>query len=173
MPSSLPLEKESLTGAQELHLAAKLARAYLSLWPAHPPAYYTAPATLGRAREEYADELQGSFLKWFGNRIAMRGKRVLDLGAGYGGRTVRYKELGAKHVVGLEISLPPTEEGNQFAQSRSADVSFLVGIGELLPFRQFIRHHLFLRCLRACGKTGSGACRMPARPSAAWNPLCS
>ncbi len=134
MPSSLPLEKESLTGAQKLHLAARLARAYLSLWPAHPPAYYTAPATLGRAREEYADELQGGFLKWFDKRIDMRGKRVLDLGAGYGGRTVRYKELGAKHVVGLEISLPPTEEGSQFAQSRSADVSFLVGIGELLPF---------------------------------------
>src|SRR5207245_9521567 len=120
MPSSLPLEKESLTGAQKLHLAAKLARAYLSLWPAHPPAYYTAPATLGRAREEYADELQGGFLKWFGKRIDMRGKRVLDLGAGYGGRTGRYKELelGAKHVGGLESTLPPTEEGGELCQSR-------------------------------------------------------
>ena len=43
---------------------------------------------------EYDDEIAGGFLKWFPS-LSLRGKDVLDLGCGYGGRSVRYAELGA------------------------------------------------------------------------------
>jgi SAM-dependent methyltransferase len=107
---------------------------YLSISPAYPPTYYTDPVPLVRAQEEYADEISGGFLKWFAGEIDLRNKSILDLGSGYGGRTVRYKELGASRSVGVEIAPAMVKEGIEFAKSKSADVEFVVGVGEDLSF---------------------------------------
>lgn len=113
----------------------KLAKWYLSLSPAYPPAYYREPVPLVRAREEYEDEKAGGFLKWFGHpEIPIRNADVLDLGSGYGGRTVRYKELGAARAVGLEISRRMVNEGIEFARVKNLEVEFFEGVGENLPF---------------------------------------
>jgi SAM-dependent methyltransferase len=116
-------------------VAARLAKWYLSLSPAFPAPYYAKYMSLVRAKEEYEDELAGGFLKWFED-IDLRSKRVLDLGSGYGGRTLRYKELGARQAVGLEIALPAALDGRLFAESRSTEVGFTVGVGESLPFAE-------------------------------------
>jgi SAM-dependent methyltransferase len=114
-------------------VATRLARWYLALSPAFPAPYYAKHMPLVRAKEEYEDELAGGFLKWF-EHIDLRSKSVLDLGSGYGGRTLRYKELGARQAVGLEIALTAALDGRLFAESRSADVGFTTGVGESLPF---------------------------------------
>src|SRR5438128_11413178 len=94
-------------GAESRGLAVRLAKLYLSLFPAYPPAYNFEPEPLVRASMEYDDELKEGFTHWFDlfhhEHIDFRGKRVLDLGSGYGRRTGRYKELGARKVTGLEL----------------------------------------------------------------------
>src|SRR5215469_383691 len=136
--SSAALKSHDLVAAglqQRLTPLEKLAKWYLSLSPTHPPAYYLQPVPLVRAREEYDDEKAGGFLKWFGHGgIRLRNAHLLDLGSGYGGRTVRYKELGAARAVGLEISKSMVNEGIEFARVKNLDVEFYEGVGENLPF---------------------------------------
>jgi SAM-dependent methyltransferase len=63
-------------------------------------------------------------------------KRVLDLGCGYGGRTVFYAQsCRAAEVVGLEVTEKVVERCREFALQRGAsNVSFVVGVAERLPF---------------------------------------
>jgi SAM-dependent methyltransferase len=63
----------------------------------------------------------------------LRGKRVLDLGSGYGGRTAAYAELEAQ-VVGLEPVEAAIDGALRFAASRHVDAEFVRGFGEQLPF---------------------------------------
>lgn len=119
---------------QRLSVSEKLAKRYLSISQVPPPSYHVAQAPLQRAREEYKDELEGGFLKWFKDCINLQGSSVLDIGSGYGGRTVRYKELGASRAVGLEIAAPVVQEGIAFAASKGVEVEFYEGVGERLPF---------------------------------------
>lgn len=77
-----------------------LATWYLSLAPASAPIHLLDPKPLERARMEYDDEVLGGFLKWFPS-LSLSGRDVLDLGCGYGGRSVRYAELGAR-MCGIE-----------------------------------------------------------------------
>jgi len=65
----------------------------------------------------------------------LRGANVLDLGSGYGGRTVHYAEQGAAMVTGIEISDAMVARSARFAQSRGAtNVRFLRAFAEDLPF---------------------------------------
>jgi len=60
---------------------------------------------------------------------------VLDLGCGFGGRTVYYAERGPREVTGLDISERVVERCRNFAQGRGVDnARFLVGFAEELPF---------------------------------------
>jgi SAM-dependent methyltransferase len=112
-----------------------LARRYLSLAPAEPPRYWTDPAPLERAQTEYEDEVSGGFLKWF-PELELKGKDVFDIGCGYGGRAVRYAELGARSVVALEPFQHQCKQGQEFAvERRMHNVTFIVGCGEQLPLR--------------------------------------
>jgi SAM-dependent methyltransferase len=126
-------------GADSRRLAVRLAKLYLSLFPAYPPAYNFEPKPLVRASMEYDDELKEGFTHWFDlfhhEQIDFRGKRVLDLGSGYGGRTVRYKELGASQVTGLEVGSKYASEALMFSRQREVATAFVVAVGEKLPFK--------------------------------------
>jgi SAM-dependent methyltransferase len=113
-------------------LMERLAAWYLSLVPASPPAFWREAKTLERAQMEYDDELTGGFLKWFPS-LSLAGKNVLDLGCGYGGRTVRYAELGARSVTGIEPGERQCAEGREFAALHQVAASFQSGVGECLP----------------------------------------
>jgi SAM-dependent methyltransferase len=57
----------------------------------------------------------------------VRGKEVLDFGSGYGGRTVEYARIGAKHIIGVEIP------GEHVALSRDYAESLGVNNASFLP----------------------------------------
>lgn len=96
-----------------------------------------AGARLLSGEREYED---GEAFFWlFGGRLpheALRSARVLDLGCGYGGRTVYYAQAcGAAAVEGLEISARMVERCRAFARAKGAgNVSFSVGLAEALPY---------------------------------------
>jgi SAM-dependent methyltransferase len=118
------------------HPSIAIAKAYLKLAPAFPPRHWTAPKALERARIEYDDEIAGGFLKWF-PRINLVGMTVFDIGSGYGGRSARFRELGAEKVVGLEIFPRMVEEARAFAEHKGlTNTEFHVGEGEHLPFAE-------------------------------------
>ncbi len=69
---------------------------------------------------EYDDEIAGGFLKWFPS-LSLEGKDVLDLGCGYGGRSVRYAELGSRSVTGIEPEERQCSEARAFAALHNVD----------------------------------------------------
>lgn len=83
---------------------------------------------------EYDDECAGGFLKWFTD-LDLVNKEVFDVGCGYGGRAVRYAELGAKRVVGCELFEHCCQQAGQFAKLKGlTGLDFIVAAGESLPF---------------------------------------
>jgi len=66
----------------------------------------------------------------------LRGKNILDVGCGFGGRTVYYAEkCGASSAHGVETTLPKVELCRQFAtELGSTKTTFSVGYAEDLPF---------------------------------------
>ena len=109
-----------------------LATWYLSLAPSFAPDYWRDPKPLERARMEYEDEVAGGFLKWFPS-LSLTGKDVLDLGCGYGGRSIRYAELGSRSVTGIEPEERQCSEAREFATLRNVAATFVTGLGECLP----------------------------------------
>ncbi len=109
-----------------------LASWYLSIAPSYPPSYWREPKPLERAQMEYDDEMAGGFLQWFPT-LSLIGKDVLDLGCGYGGRSIRYAELGARSVTGIEPAERQCSEARAFANLHRVDATFLAGSGECLP----------------------------------------
>jgi SAM-dependent methyltransferase len=81
---------------------------------------------------EYDDEVAGGFLNWFPS-LSLTGKDVLDLGCGYGGRSVRYAELGVRSLTGIEPVARQCSEAREFAASRGITATFVTGSGESLP----------------------------------------
>jgi SAM-dependent methyltransferase len=109
-----------------------LASWYLSIAPSFAPSYWREPKPLERARMEYDDEVAGGFLNWFPS-LSLTGKDVLDLGCGYGGRSVRYAELGVRSLTGVEPAARQCTEAREFAASRGITATFVTGSGESLP----------------------------------------
>jgi SAM-dependent methyltransferase len=82
---------------------------------------------------EYQNEIAGGFVKWFPS-MELGGKEVFDIGCGYGGRAVRFAELGAKRVVALEPFERHCTEGAAFAVLKGVStVQFVLGTGEQIP----------------------------------------
>jgi SAM-dependent methyltransferase len=113
-------------------LMQRLATWYLLLASSSAPEYWRETRALERAQMEYEDEIAGGFLKWFPS-LSLAAKDVLDLGCGYGGRTVRYAELGARSVTGIEPGERQCSEGREFAAIHQVAASFKSGMGECLP----------------------------------------
>lgn len=120
-------------------MTVRAAKWYLSLLPASVPKYYEAPSvreagSTKRAQMEYDSECSGpdAFTRLYG--LDPHGLDLLDLGCGYGGRTVRYAELGAKSVTGIEIDPTLVAEARAFASQRNVPVRVEQAVGEHLPF---------------------------------------
>jgi SAM-dependent methyltransferase len=117
-----------------MSLSVALAKWYLNLRPVTPGDYYLNRKPLQRAQMEYDDEVERGFHWFFNGRLKLEGRDVLDLGCGYGGRTVRYREAGATRVVGMEVGVRMVQEARQFAAQRGVAAEFVLGCGECLPF---------------------------------------
>lgn len=63
----------------------------------------------------------------------LRGKHVLDVGCGLGGKTIAYAEAGAR-ATGIDISEQNVSRCIEFARSRGAEALFLAANAERLPF---------------------------------------
>jgi SAM-dependent methyltransferase len=112
--------------------SASLARRYLQWRPVEPPSIYVRENPDERSKSEYADESsEAGFHTIFS--LDPRGKDVLDLGCGYGGRTVYFKELGARSVVGIEVREDMVRQAVAFGASRGVDITGLAGFGENIP----------------------------------------
>ncbi|HJQ27118.1 MAG TPA: methyltransferase domain-containing protein [Blastocatellia bacterium] len=118
-----------------------IAKSVLRRLPAYPAADYLPPeqltlaSGLRLAAESYEDERQGGLLRFFAGKVNLECPMALDLGSGFGGRTVEFQRATGGHVVGLEISQHAALPSLVFArQMQNADVSFAVGVGEALPF---------------------------------------
>lgn len=101
---------------------------------AHGPGRDT---TLAAGQQELADGQR--FFHHFKGTLAahhLSGLDVLDLGCGYGGRTVFYAtECGARRVIGIEPFPQLIERGQQLARELNCDnVEFQVGRAENLQF---------------------------------------
>lgn len=67
-----------------------------------------------------------AFFSGFDLAAEVRGKEVLDFGSGYGGRTVEYARIGAKHTVGVEIPGEHVRLSKEYAESLGvSNASFL------------------------------------------------
>lgn len=112
-----------------------IAKWYLNLLPAYPGEYLLREVPFEKPMMEYSDECsEFGFHRLFNHSLEFEGKSVLDLGCGNGGRTVRYKELGASRAVGLEVSQKMVVEARDFAASRGVEIEIVLGKGESLPF---------------------------------------
>lgn len=84
-----------------------------------------------RPQSEYDAECAEPFYRWLDSDATMfTSKDLLDLGSGFGGRSLRFLEYGAKSVTGVEISEGMVAHANQFAKGGAR---FLVGTGEKIP----------------------------------------
>jgi cyclopropane fatty-acyl-phospholipid synthase-like methyltransferase len=52
--------------------------------------------------------------------VKIEGERLLDLGSGYGGRSVEFNPLSGAHVVGIDIFTEATRPALSFARSMGA-----------------------------------------------------
>ncbi len=108
----------------------------LGIFRAFPPKFSIFKESQGRAQAEYEDETRTPIQRYFGLESDLfDGQDMLDLGCGFGGRPIRYLELGAKHVAGVEVEEHKINYARQFAKSKGHTATeFKVGVGEAIPF---------------------------------------
>ena len=97
-------------------------RVLLSIFKQFPPSDVIFKDPSPRPSVEYEDEVHNPFGRWFATGPKMFAERdVLDLGCGFGGRAVRFSEIGARRVTGIEISEKLVSRAAEFAHSRRVD----------------------------------------------------
>lgn len=124
-----------------------IAKLALRLFPAYPEADYrpldqiTDEVAMRLARVAYDDESDSGcgLLDYFADGAKPAGGTILDLGCGFGGRTVAYQRVTGAYLVGLEIDSRMAGPALRFARSMSGtmstiEASFAAGVGEALPF---------------------------------------
>jgi SAM-dependent methyltransferase len=89
---------------------------------------------LGRAEFEDGER----FFRHFHGRLShddFRGKTILDVGCGFGGRAVYYEKVcGASSVHGIETTKETVERCQRLAVELDSKAEFTVGLAEELPF---------------------------------------
>src|ERR1700728_1350846 len=89
------------------------------------------------ARAKYESEIHYSWDHYFGVDLAplLAGKRVMDLGCLFGGRSVAWAErYRIEHMTGIDVHPAYIEAATRFAQSRNVKADFHLAVGERLPF---------------------------------------
>jgi ubiquinone/menaquinone biosynthesis C-methylase UbiE len=76
------------------------------------------------------------FLPYHSQEQMFRGKTVLDIGCGGGGKTCYYATFGPSKIIGIDIVPHYAEEGNAFARQKGlADIaSFMTADASQMPF---------------------------------------
>ena len=72
------------------------------------------------------------YSRWFG---ALEGKRVLDIGCGFGGKSVAYAENGAA-VTGVDLDPVHAAGALVYARKRGSPIDVVTGDAADLPFRE-------------------------------------
>ncbi len=120
-----------------------IAKATLRLFPAYPSSEYVAleqetpDLAMRRSQEEFDDEQAGGFLKFFDSfdGYVSDSGIIVDLGCGFGGRTIAFERRFKAHTIGLEINQRVGLIAQRFAESKgSKNTSFVTGVGNGLPF---------------------------------------
>jgi SAM-dependent methyltransferase len=118
-----------------------IAKLVLRALPVYPAADYlpleqlTMESGLRQAKVSYEDERQGGLLRFFDGKVNFECGRALDLGSGFGGRTVAFQEATGGEVVGLEIDARLGRPSLAYAgEARNGGVAFVAGLAEALPF---------------------------------------
>lgn len=89
------------------------------------------------AQAKYSSEMRYAWDHYFGIELKtlLTGRRALDLGSLYGGRTVAWAErYQLAHITGIDVNPLYVDAATRFAQSRNAHADFVLGCGEGLPF---------------------------------------
>jgi SAM-dependent methyltransferase len=97
-------------------------RILLGLFERFPPRSSIFKEAEGRPQSEYDAEADRAFPLWFGlTPEAMFASRdVLDLGCGFGGRSVRFREQGARSVLGVEVTDEKVQLASKFVEDHGA-----------------------------------------------------
>jgi SAM-dependent methyltransferase len=121
-------------------LAVKLAKSVLNLAPAYgaprnlPTVEAKLERAMARARIAYDDEREGGLLKFFAKGVDLSGDVILDLGSGYGGRTIAFQRLTGARALGLDVSDKMAATATRFARSEGIEEAhFMAGVAEALP----------------------------------------
>jgi ubiquinone/menaquinone biosynthesis C-methylase UbiE len=124
-------------------LLTRIAKFVLRLSPAYPDADYlpidqmTAESAMRLAHLAWEDERESGrgLLNYFEGKVKIAGEIFLDLGCGFGGRTVAFQQVTGGHYIGLEKDSRVAIAALRFARSmESSNLFFAAGVGELLPF---------------------------------------
>jgi len=103
-------------------LFTKIAKTALRAFPARPSAEYlpmeevTPEHAERRARGELADEEAGGLLKFFEEAVEIPDGALLDLGCGYGGRTVAFQRRFGVRALGIDVDPRMVGPGQSFAR---------------------------------------------------------
>jgi ubiquinone/menaquinone biosynthesis C-methylase UbiE len=94
-----------------------------------------SPTAYAEWEHRWGRALVERFLERWGD---LRGKKVLDVGCGMGGKTIAYGEAGAREVVGVDLAERHLEVASEFARSRPLRCSwkFLQADVSALPFSE-------------------------------------
>ena len=89
------------------------------------------------ARSAYEDEKDSGcgLLNYFEGKLKISGDLILDLGCGFGGRTLAFQEQLGGTCIGVDIDARASIAGSQLAESMGASAClFATSVAEFLPF---------------------------------------
>lgn len=124
-------------------VTTRIAKFALQTLPAFPGTDYlpidqiTTEVALRQARLAYDDEKQSGrgLLNYFERELRIPGGMTLDLGCGFGGRTVAFQEAIGDYCIGIDINAKWSMAALRFARSMgSSNALFTAAIGESIPF---------------------------------------
>jgi SAM-dependent methyltransferase len=88
-----------------------------------------SPEAYSRWEHEWGREFARVYMEPAGD---LRGRRMLDVGCGLGGKTVAYAEAGAR-VAGTDLSLEYAEQSEAYAAAHRSGAAFFVSDAAVLP----------------------------------------
>lgn len=102
--------------------------------------YYVETLGLSDRRLRIASALRHKMARGEGianlleNEIGLSGKRIVDVGSGWGEVVYKCRTFGAANSIGIEPDFSSVEVSNALARHKQEDIHFICGSGETLPF---------------------------------------